>query len=108
MKRLFLLVLTAAALFGQSPLGQFKAGGQQAVTGTAAQLPSFTSNAVCIEVIPGGSQTVYIGDSTVTTSNGFPIAAGTGLCFISQNLNKIYVVAASTGSTIAWYGLSNN
>lgn len=106
MKKLFLTILIPLLLCAQQP-SHFVQGGQQAVTGSAAQLPSFIASAICITVAPGGTQTVYLGGSAVTTSNGFPLAAGAGTCFPIQNLNQLYVIAASTGSTVAWYGLQN-
>ena len=105
MKRMILFFTLAAALMAQS-VGTFKNGGQQAVTGTAAKLPSFLANVTCIKVVPAGTQVVYIGNSTVTTSNGYPLSASDSVCFPAVNLNQIYVVAASTGSTVAWFGTS--
>jgi hypothetical protein len=105
MKKLIFILFSALA-FGQSP-SHYVQGNQQAVTGTAAQLPSFVANAICVKVVPGGTQTVYIGDSTVSTSNGFPLAAGDGTCFSIPNLNLLYAVAGSAGSRLAWYGMQN-
>ncbi len=103
-----LLVLCSLSLFAQSlrSIGYFVQGGQQAVTGSAVALPSFTANAICLATVSGGSQTVFIGGSSVTTSTGFPLAAGSGTCFPISNLNQLYVIAASTGSTVAWYGVT--
>lgn len=106
MKRLFIAFAFAGALLAQS-LGSFVQGGQQTVTGTAAQLPAFVANAICLKVVDGGPQTVYIGSVGVTTSNGFPLVAGAGTCFPIANLNQLYVIASTTGSTVAWYGVKN-
>lgn len=106
MKRLLLGLACAASIFAQS-LGSFVQGGQQAVTGSAVQLPNFVANAICLSVAPGGTQTVYIGGAAVSTSTGFPLAAGGGTCFPIANLNQLYVVATTTGSTVAWYGVKN-
>ena len=73
---------------------------QQAVTATAAVLPTNTAKRVCIKVGIGGTQTVYFGPSTVTTANGQVLEAGDAWCGTLDNSNRIYVVAASTGSTV--------
>lgn len=99
-------LLSALGLIAQS-VGVFKSGGQQAVTGTAAKLPSFFANVTCLKVVPGGTQVVYVGDSTVTTANGYPLSANESACFPAINMNQVYVVATTTGSTVAWFGTSN-
>lgn len=106
MKRLLIAFAFAGTLLAQN-LGSFVQGGQQAVTGTAAQLPAFVANAICLKVVDGGTQTVFIGAVGVLTSTGFPLVAGAGTCFPIANLNQLYVIAASTGSTVAWYGVKN-
>lgn len=105
-KRIAILALVAVGALAQS-VGWFKPGNQQAVTGTAAQLPSFVANVTCLKVVPGGTQVVYIGGPTVTTSTGYPLNASESACFPAVNLNQIYVIAANTGSTVAWFGTSN-
>jgi hypothetical protein len=98
-------VLFSVLSFAQT--GNWQPGNQQAVTGTATALPNVQTTAVCLKVVPGGTQTVFIGGSGVTTSNGFPLAvsstSGDSTCFQINNLNRIYVIASTTGSTIAWF-----
>lgn len=101
MRNLLFAFLVSCLCFAQT--GNWQPGGQQAVTAVATALPSKVSTAVCVKVVPGGTQTVFIGGSTVTTSTGYPLAASESSCFQSNNLNRVYVVAASTGSTIAWF-----
>ncbi len=107
MKKSITIALLAVLTIAAQSVGTFKAGNQQAVTGTAAQLPSFLANVTCVKVLPGGTRVVYIGDSTVTTSTGYPLSVSESACFPALNLNQIYVVAAGTGSTVAWFGTSN-
>lgn len=73
---------------------------QQAVTATAAVLPTNTAKRVCIKVGIGSTQTVYFGPSTVTTANGQVLEPGDGWCGQLDNSNRVYVVASGTGSTI--------
>jgi len=78
--------------------------GQQSVTASAAALPStaLTRPACLLAPVTNGT-TVYIGPSGVTTSTGFPLAAGGSLCGLPvSNLNQLYVIASTTGSSVAW------
>lgn len=103
MKRLAaLLAVLAASCFAQ--IGQQFKTGQQAVTATAAALSNLNTQYVCLKVLAGGTQTVYFGNSSsVTTSTGYPLAAGDTACIEVNNLNQVWVVASNTGSTLAWF-----
>jgi hypothetical protein len=78
--------------------------GQQAVTATATSLPSTTlTRPACLVALSSNSLTVYLGPSGVTSSNGFPLLPGASLCNLSvSNLNQIFVIASSTGSSVTW------
>lgn len=80
--------------------------GQQAVTATAAVLPTNTAKEVCLKVLIAGTQDVFFGPSTVTTSNGQQLAAGDSVCMAISNSNLVYVIAASTGSTVGFHVLN--
>jgi hypothetical protein len=45
-----------------------------------------------------GASTIYLGDSSVTTSNGIPLVAGEKIAFDIQNNPNVTVYAISTGS----------
>lgn len=113
-ERIVLALLLAVALFYQRPNTVHaqpmvpKTTGQQAVTGTAAALPNLGIGVACIKALPANTLTVYIGFvSTVTTSTGYPLAASESYCTQVSNLNTFYVVASTTGSSVAW-ATSNN
>lgn len=74
---------------------------QQAVTATAAVLPTNTAKRVCLKVLVAGTQTVFYGPSTVTTANGQELSPGDAACLPIDNSNRIFVIAAGTGSTVA-------
>ena len=80
--------------------------GQQAVTATAAVLPTNTAKQVCIKVLTAGTQDVYYGPSGVTTANGNQLSAGDAVCLAISNSNLVYVIAASTGSTVGFHVLN--
>jgi hypothetical protein len=76
--------------------------GQQAVTGTAAALPSQAVHYACIIAIPTNAITIYSGPSGITTGTGFPMTANFPVCIAVTNLNVLYVVASTTGASVAW------
>jgi hypothetical protein len=77
---------------------------QQAVTATAAALPSNSMHGFCVKALPANTLTIYVGPSGVTTSTGYPLAGGDSICYQVANTNLVYVIAASTGSSIAASG----
>lgn len=82
------------------------ATGQQAVTATAAVLPTSAGKQVCLKVLIAGTQAVYYGPATVTTTTGQELSAGDASCLSLDNANRVFVIAASTGSTVAWQVLN--
>lgn len=82
------------------------ATGQQAVTATAAVLPTSAGKQVCVKVLIAGTQVVYYGPTGVTTSTGMELSAGDATCLSLDNANRIFVIAAGTGSTVAWQVLN--
>jgi hypothetical protein len=74
---------------------------QQSVTASAVALSSNTAKRVCLKVKDGGTQTVYFGPSGVTTATGQELLPGESYCTTLDNANRIYVIAAGTGSTVA-------
>lgn len=103
------LLIAVIMPFPPSPLdaqnvGSWGATGQQAVTGSAAALASSTARAACVKAASGNSLVVYVGNSaSVTTSTGYGIEAGQSFCTPLTNLNQIYVIASSTGSSVTWF-----
>lgn len=80
--------------------------GQQAVTASAVALPVVATRGVCVKHVEGGSQSViYVGPTGVTTANGWPIAQGEGVCYQVDSVADLFVIAASTGSSVAYTGV---
>lgn len=77
---------------------------QQAVTATAAALPSNPTKGVCVKALVANTLNVYVGASGVTTSTGAELAAGDSLCLPVTNSNLIFVIASSTGSSVSFIG----
>lgn len=90
-------VTTQPTGFASSPLA-----GQQAVTATAVNLGANATHAVCITALTANTIPIYVGGSAETTSNGFPLNPGDFYCWQVSNSNLLYVIASTTGASIAW------
>lgn len=82
--------------------------GQLAVTASAqplsASITSF-SGGVKITNLSTSSLSIFLGGSSVTTSTGDELPAGQSVVLPIININSLYVIASSTGSTISWLGI---
>ncbi len=74
---------------------------QQAVTASAVVLASNSVHGFCVKALPTNAITVYVGSSGVTTATGYPLAAGDSICYQGSNTNLVYVIATTTGSSVA-------
>jgi hypothetical protein len=83
------------------------AHGRTSVTsaGTAEQMPSQVledGKPVALIGVRGNTGDVYIGDSSVTSSNGVPVASGQVITLQVTNLDAIYVDADNDGDELAY------
>ena len=80
------------------------AQGFQAITtaGTRVNLADNVAKSITIKANANNNGTVYIGDSTVTSSDGFPLRAGDTLSLDISNTNKIWIDASISGESISW------
>ena len=83
--------------------------GQKTVTtaGTAETLASSTSvRSVCIKALHGNTNNVYVGDSSVDSSNGYVLDSGETLCIDIQNLATIYIDTDTNGEGVSYVGIN--
>jgi hypothetical protein len=80
--------------------------GQQAVTASAAALPSNAARAVCVKAASSNAISVYIGPSGVSTSTGLELEPGDKVCAPVANSNVLYVVASTTGASVSFMGVN--
>jgi hypothetical protein len=100
-----LILALFAAFTASAQIGTFGPTGQQAVTTTATAVAYQAGLAVvCLKAVPSNSITIYISNnSSVTTSTGYPLAADDSTCVpVQGKTGLVYVIAASTGASIAW------
>jgi hypothetical protein len=83
--------------------GQAMSGaGQAAVTATAANLGAQAARSVCVNALSTNTIPIYVGPSGVTTSTGYQLIAGAGVCMPWNNTNLIYVIASTTGASVSF------
>lgn len=62
------------------------------------------TSGVTIKALGDNGGDVYLGGESVTSSNGYPLAAGEILFIEIKSLPKIYAVCATGGDSIAFIG----
>ena len=79
--------------------------GQQTSTLAAVALPAQALvNGIVITARLTNTGTSYIGPAGVTTSNGYPLAAGQSISYAVTNLNAVYIIGTNTTDVIAFTG----
>ena len=84
-----------------SPSG-FTAG-QQAITASAAALPS-ASLTTGIVLTNGSSAIVYIGGSSVTSSTGYALAVGASVGLVVAQLSSVYIIGTASSGNLSYIG----
>lgn len=82
---------------------------QASVTGTAGRLVAVPSGGarnranggLAVKALSGNTQTVYIGGSDVSTSLGYPLAAGESIAIAVDDPSRVWAVATSGTQTVA-------
>lgn len=71
--------------------------GQVAILTSATQIIAANTSRAALLVTNAGGATIYLGDASVTTSTGFPLASGSTIGV--PQTSALYGVAAATGNT---------
>jgi hypothetical protein len=82
--------------------------GKQAVTtaGVRVQLGTNTCKAICVKALAANTGSIYVGGSTVSSANGFALAAGDSISLDISNTNVIYLDSSVNGEGVTW--IANN
>ncbi len=89
----------------QGASGQAAVALRQTSTTSAVALPSNAlSNGVIVKALSTNSGTAYIGPAGVTTSNGYPLAAGEAISYGVANTNQLYLIGSDATQIIAVTG----
>jgi hypothetical protein len=73
------------------------AGTAEAIVGSSTECVSVT-----IKALAGNTGNVYVGKSTVNSSNGLVLAAGDSVSFDIDNLNRVYIDVDTNGEGISF------
>lgn len=82
--------------------------GRRTIGATAGSLETAEDKAIAGVVLKAdasNSGTVYVGNSNVTTSNGFPLTAGQSLEIQADSTAAIWVVGSAAGQIVHWIAL---
>ena len=93
---------------GQNAIGYISspssfAAGQQAVTASAAALPS-ASLTTGIVLTNGSNAIVYIGGSSVTSSTGYALAVGASVGLVVAQLSSVYIIGTASSGNLSYLG----
>lgn len=86
------------------------AHGQDSVTtaGTAVQLNGGTSLTIpdgaelVVRADGGNAGNIYVGDSDVSSSNGFVLGAGESVSLPTSDVNNVYIDSDNDGEGVSW------
>lgn len=80
--------------------------GQGQTNGTHGTPTVLTASLVCVSVVvrakPGNSGLVYLGGSSVTTSNGYELSPGDAVSFDVENPHAVYFDVDTTNDGVSW------
>lgn len=81
--------------------------GQITVTtaGTRVQGTSTPCIAVLLKALPSNTGVIYVGNSTVDSSTGFPLEAGGTMLAEVADLNELYFDASENAQKVAYFKL---
>ena len=79
--------------------------GQTTSAVTATQLTASSiamTNGIVIQALSTNTASVFIGNSSVTTANGFELTAGSSLTISPSNINLVYVIGSNATDKVCW------
>ena len=76
--------------------------GQVSVTGTATAIRVKDTNRRGVLIVNHGTTAVYLGDSTVTTSNGLLLAGVVGASISIPTISDVYGITGGASQTVSF------
>lgn len=73
-----------------------------ATAGTRVQMPTFSCKAVVIKALPTNSGLIYVGSSTVASTNGFILSASESVSLDIDNTNHIWLDCSVSGDGVTY------
>lgn len=88
--------------------GEIAGQGEKTVpTGTAEAIGTGEANSVIVKALAANTVDVYVGGSGVTTSNGFPLAAGEAIALDVRAIGDIFVISGSASQKVRYLATRN-
>lgn len=79
---------------------------QQTIPDSATQLTSGAVKSAVVKALTANSGMIYMGDSDVSTANGFELDAGEAASADIDNTNRLYAIASVSGDKICALGVN--
>ena len=70
--------------------------------GTRVQMPTFACQSVTVKALVANTGLIYIGGSTVSSTNGFQLSAGDSVSMDISNVNVLYIDSSVNGEGVSW------
>lgn len=86
----------------QPPTSVLHALATVTTAGTQVQLATNTVRSVTIKATAANTGIIYVGASSVSSSDGFPLAAGDTVSLDIANTNLIWIDSSVNGETCSW------
>ena len=82
--------------------------GQETVTtaGTAVQLAAQACKSVSVKALAGNTGKIYVGDSSVSSADGYELSPGEPIDMAIDNVNRLYIDAAVDGEGVCWLAVN--
>ena len=76
--------------------------------GTRVQVSasSVACKGITVKSLAANTGTMYVGNSTVASTNGYPLAAGQAISFDISNLSTVYIDASVNGEKVAYLAVN--
>lgn len=90
---------------GTTPTSVLNGSVTVTTAGTRVQFPTNTLKAITVKADVANTGIIYLGNSTVTSANGFELAAGDTISFDIANSNVLYIDASANNQMVNWLGV---
>ena len=96
-------LLTSTTGGGSSPTTIFNGKTTVTTAGTRVTLASSQAvQSITVKALAANTGTIYVGNATVSSSNGFQLAAGDSVSFDLSNLNTVNIDSSVNGEGVSY------
>lgn len=77
-----------------------------ATAGTSVQLPTNICKSIVIKGLSSNTGIIFVGNSTVSSTNGFQLSAGDIVALDINNTNVIWIDSTVNGEGVSWLSIN--